>query len=80
MFIDLLLLLRAIPAESQPAPTDIHATPSAAQAKPIVYSILELFFCILVDSPESARAFERLSGLEAVTRVLKGSTVAKEVR
>lgn len=71
MFIDLLLLLRPIP----PLPT-----PSDTPNKPVVYHILELLFCILVDSPANSRTFEKLSGLEAVTRVLKGSTVVKEVR
>jgi len=63
-----LLLLRA------------HSQPSPDGSKPIVYSILELLFCVLVDSPVNARTFERLSGLEAVVRVLKGTGVAKEVR
>lgn len=67
MFIDLLLLLR-----SQP--------PSHESDRPISYNILELLFCVLVDSPENARRFEKLSGLEAVVRVLKGSSVGKDVR
>jgi hypothetical protein len=45
-----------------------------------VYNILELLCCALVDCPGTARTFERLSGLEAVVRVLKGTGVAKEVR
>ncbi|KIR39087.1 hypothetical protein I307_01806 [Cryptococcus deuterogattii 99/473] len=67
VFIDLLLLLR-----SQP--------PSHESDRPISYNILELLFCVLVDSPENARRFEKLSGLEAVVRVLKGSSVVKDVR
>ncbi|XAO22083.1 hypothetical protein I312_100848 [Cryptococcus bacillisporus CA1280] len=67
VFIDLLLLLR-----SQP--------PSHESDRPISYNILELLFCVLVDSPENARRFEKLSGLEAVVRVLKGSSVGKDVR
>ncbi|OCF34399.1 hypothetical protein I316_03913 [Kwoniella heveanensis BCC8398] len=67
MFIDLLLLLRAQPALGE-------------EQKPIAYTIMELFFCILVDSPRNARTFEKLSGLEAVVRVLKGTGVTKEVR
>ncbi|WVQ84842.1 hypothetical protein IAT38_006999 [Cryptococcus sp. DSM 104549] len=67
MFIDVLLLLR-----SQPAAEDGQ--------KQISYSIMELLFCVLVDSPKNARTFEKLSGLEAVVRVLKGSGVTKEVR
>ncbi|TYJ59163.1 hypothetical protein B9479_000152 [Cryptococcus floricola] len=66
MFIDSLLLLRAQPA--------------LKEDKPICYGILELLFCILVDSPKNARTFEKLSGLEAVVRVLKGSGVTKDVR
>jgi hypothetical protein len=71
MFIDLLLLLRtqrAAPAES------------SEQPRPIVYTLLELLCAVLVDSPTNARTFEKLSGLEAVTRVLKGTGVAKDVR
>lgn len=67
MFIDLLLLLR-----SQP--------PLHESDRPISYNLLELLFCVLVDSPENARRFEKLSGLEAVVRVLKGSSVGKDVR
>ncbi|OCF62036.1 hypothetical protein L486_01702 [Kwoniella mangroviensis CBS 10435] len=67
MFIDLLLLLR-----SQPPITEHY--------KAIAYTILELLFCILVDSPKNARTYEKLGGLEAVTRVLKGTGVTKDVR
>lgn len=67
MFIDLLLLLRTQP-------------PSHESDRPISYNVLELLFCVLVDSPENARRFEKLSGLEAVVRVLKGSSVGKDVR
>ncbi|WVQ95880.1 hypothetical protein IAU59_002979 [Kwoniella sp. CBS 9459] len=67
MFIDLLLLLRAQPAMSE-------------EQKPVAYTIMELLFCVLVDSPRNARTFEKLSGLEAVVRVLKGTGVTKEVR
>ncbi|WVQ66230.1 uncharacterized protein L199_004409 [Kwoniella botswanensis] len=67
MFIDLLLLLR-----SQP--------PMTEHSKAIAYTILELLFCILVDSPKNARTYEKLGGLEAVTRVLKGTGVTKDVR
>jgi hypothetical protein len=70
--IDLLLLLRSIPAAAD--------TKNETPSRPVVYCILELLFCILVDSPEYSRRFERLSGLEAVTRVLKGSNVCKDVR
>ncbi|KAL1412595.1 hypothetical protein Q8F55_000342 [Vanrija albida] len=66
MFLDLLLLLRA----QQPAEGE----------HPTVYVLLDLLFCILVDSPVHARTFEELSGLEAVTRVLRGTGVAKDVR
>ncbi|WVQ74526.1 hypothetical protein IAR50_004127 [Cryptococcus sp. DSM 104548] len=66
MFIDTLLLLRA--------------QPPIKQDKPICYGIMELLFCILVDSSKNARTFEKLSGLEAVVRVLKGSGVTKDVR
>jgi hypothetical protein len=48
--------------------------------KPIVYLMLDLLCCILVDSPENSRTFESLNGLEGVVRVLKGTGVAKEVR
>ncbi|WWC95640.1 hypothetical protein V866_002505 [Kwoniella sp. B9012] len=67
MFIDLLLLLRALP-------------PMTEHSKAIAYTILELLFCILVDSPKNARTYEKLGGLEAVTRVLKGTGVTKDVR
>ncbi|WWC73901.1 uncharacterized protein I206_107873 [Kwoniella pini CBS 10737] len=67
MFIDLLLLLR-----SQPPLTD--------NSKAIAYTILELLFCVLVDSPKNARTYEKLGGLEAVVRVLKGTGVTKDVR
>ncbi|WVF68327.1 hypothetical protein IAT40_003092 [Kwoniella sp. CBS 6097] len=67
MFIDLLLLLRA-------------QTAIVEEQKPIAYTIMELLFCVLVDSPRNARTFEKLSGLEAVVRVLKGTGVTKEVR
>ena len=71
MLIDLLLLLRAV-----------RRTPASLDRKerPIALDILELLFCILVDSPEHTRTFERLGGLEATTRVLKGSGVDKEVK
>ncbi|WRT69877.1 uncharacterized protein IL334_006868 [Kwoniella shivajii] len=67
MFIDLLLLLRAQPSLTQ-------------GTKPIAYTIMELLFCVLVDSPKNARSFEKLGGLEAVVRVLKGTGVTKDVR
>ncbi|WWC92620.1 uncharacterized protein L201_007579 [Kwoniella dendrophila CBS 6074] len=67
MFIDLLLLLRA-----QPAITE--------NSKAIAYTILEMLFCVLVDSPKNARTYEKLGGLEAVVRVLKGTGVTKDVR
>jgi hypothetical protein len=54
-------------------------TPSPSP-RPIVYTLLELLCAVLVDSPQNARTFEKLSGLEAVVRVLKGTAVAKEVR
>jgi hypothetical protein len=54
-------------------------TPSPSP-RPIVYILLELLCAVLVDSPQNARTFEKLSGLEAVVRVLKGSAVAKDVR
>jgi hypothetical protein len=66
MFLDLLLLLRTQPPESSASPT--------------VYAVLNLLFCVLVDSPDHARTFEDLQGLEAVTRVLRGTGVAKDVR
>lgn len=66
MFLDLLLLLRA----QQPSDGE----------HPTVYVLLDLLFCVLVDSPVHARTFEELSGLEAVTRVLRGTGVAKDVR
>lgn len=50
------------------------------QTEPTVYAVLDLLFCVLVDSPAHARMFEQLSGLEAVTRVLRGTGVAKEVQ
>jgi hypothetical protein len=55
----------------------LASTPSP---RPIVYILLELLCTVLVDSPKNARTFEKLSGLEAVVRVLKGSAVAKDVR
>jgi len=66
MFLDLLLLLRTQPPEGS--------------ARPTVYLLLDLLFCVLVDSPPHARMFEELQGLEAVTRVLRGTGVAKDVR
>ena len=74
MLIDLLVVggaLRRTP--SKPQATD-------AKERPIALDILELLFCILVDSPEHTRTFERLGGLEATTRVLKGTGVDKEVK
>lgn len=66
MFLDLILLLRTqIPPEGQSPP---------------VYLLLDLLFCILVDAPQNARMFEELQGLEAVTRVLRGSGVEKDVK
>lgn len=67
MFLDLLLLLR-----TQPAAVD--------SPKPTVLYVLDLLFCVLVDAPEHSRMFEDLAGLEAVTRVLRGTGVAKDVR
>ena len=72
MLIDLLLLLRAV---KRPTGTE-----TSFAARPIALDILELFFCILVDSPEHTRTFERLGGLEATTRVLKCTGVDKEVK
>lgn len=66
MFLDLILLLR-----TQLSPEGKKAT---------VYLLLDLLFCILVDAPHNARIFEELSGLEAVTRVLRGSGVEKDVK
>ncbi|KAL7425277.1 hypothetical protein Q5752_000965 [Cryptotrichosporon argae] len=66
MIIDLLLLLRAQPGHDG--------------RKPVAYALLELAFCVLVDRPDHARRYEQLGGLEAATRVLKGTGVAKEVR
>lgn len=66
LIIDQLLVLRA-----QIAPEG---------ERPIVYLMLDLLCCILVDSPANCRTFESLNGLEGVVRVLKGSGVAKEVR
>nr|ODO04280.1 hypothetical protein L204_00637 [Cryptococcus depauperatus CBS 7855] len=76
MFIDLLLLLRSQTALSiPPSPTQ-----DTAPQKAIAYTLLELFFCIMVDSPRNAKMFEKLSGLEAVVKCLKGSSVGKDVR
>jgi hypothetical protein len=66
ILIDLMLVLRAQAA--------------ADGEKPIVYLMLDLLCCILVDSPENSRTFESLNGLEGVVRVLKGTGVPKEVR
>lgn len=65
MFVDLLLLLRTQPP---------------AGSRPTVYFVLDLLFCVLVDSVAHHRTFEDLNGLEAVTRVLRGTGVQKEVR
>lgn len=65
MFTDLLLLLRTQPSVGP---------------RPTVYLVLDLLFCILVDSVPHHRTFEDLNGLEAVTRVLRGTGVQKEVR
>lgn len=93
MIIDLLLLLRAqapsptSPTTPTPTTTTTPATTTnstnstlAPTPRPIVYILLELLCAVLVDSPQNARTFEKLSGLEAVVRVLKGSAVAKDVR
>ncbi|KAK4689884.1 hypothetical protein P7C73_g242, partial [Tremellales sp. Uapishka_1] len=77
MFIDLLLLLRTQPPSNSATPGEMDPIPTS---HPIVYSILDLLFCILVDSPQNARTFEKLGGLEAVVRLLKGTGVVKEVR
>jgi hypothetical protein len=66
MFVDLILLLR-----TQAAPEGKKAT---------VFLLLDLLFCILVDAPRNARMFEELGGLEAVTRVLRGSGVEKDTK
>ncbi|RSH80027.1 uncharacterized protein EHS24_009699 [Apiotrichum porosum] len=66
MFLDLLLLLRTQTTEGN--------------ARPTAYNLLDLLFCVLVDSPEHARTFEDLQGLEAVTRVLRGTDVPKDVK
>lgn len=66
MFLDLILLLR----------TQL----SFEGRKATVYLLLDLLFCILVDAPRNARMFEELAGLEAVTRVLRGSGVEKDVK
>ena len=75
----MLLLLRAqsgsVNIATSPASQDSTSSPRS-----IVYLILELLCCVLVDSPEHARSFEKLSGLESVMRVLKGSGVTKDVR
>jgi hypothetical protein len=42
--------------------------------------LLDLLCCVLADSSANARTFEALNGLEAVSRVLKGTGVAKEIR
>lgn len=66
LIIDLLLILRAQTALDG--------------ERPIVYLLLDLLCCILVDSPSNSRVFESLDGLEGVVRVLKGTGVPKEVR
>lgn len=63
----MLLLLRSQGAE-------------VTSGKTIDYALLELLCAILVDSPDTARRFEQLNGLEAVVRVLKGTHVVKDVR
>lgn len=66
MFLDLILLLRAqVPPVGQKAP---------------VFLLIDLLFCIIVDAPHNARMFEELEGLEAVTRVLRGSGVDKDTK
>lgn len=72
MFIDLLLLLRT------QAP--LSALDGQRAPQPVVYCFLDLLFCVLVDTPTNARIFEELGGLEAVTRLLKGTGVLREVR
>ncbi|ORX37561.1 cell division control protein 14, SIN component-domain-containing protein [Kockovaella imperatae] len=74
IIIDLLLLLRHQPALDALAPSE------ASQSVPVDHSILELLCCVLVDSTANMRTFEQLGGLEAVTRVAKGSTVPREVQ
>lgn len=66
MFIDLILLLR-----NQVPPEGGHTT---------AYHLVDLLFCILVDAPYNTRMFEELAGLEAVSRVLRGKSVDKDVR
>lgn len=66
MFLDMLLLLRT--------------QPPLGTSPPTVDAVLDLLFCVLVDSPEHVRVFEDLQGLEAVTRVLRGTGVSKAVR
>ncbi|ORY22905.1 cell division control protein 14, SIN component-domain-containing protein [Naematelia encephala] len=80
ILIDLLLLLRTQPPPTVSTPNHTSASDGSPETRSIVYSILDLLCCVLVDSPVNARAFERLSGLEAVVRVLKGTGVAKEIR
>ncbi|BEI88795.1 uncharacterized protein CcaverHIS019_0201570 [Cutaneotrichosporon cavernicola] len=66
MFIDLVMLLR-----SQLSPEGKKTT---------VYLLLDLLFCILIDAPNNARMFEDLNGLEAVSRVLRGGSVERDVK
>lgn len=66
MFIDLVLLLR-------------NQEPTAGKPT-TAYHIMDLLFCILVDAPHNTRVFEELAGLEAVSRVLRGKSVDKDVR
>jgi hypothetical protein len=72
ILIDLLLLLRTQPPLPLPS--------GQAADKSIVYMLLDLLCCVLADSSANARTFEALNGLEAVSRVLKGTGVAKEIR
>ncbi|GMK56256.1 hypothetical protein CspeluHIS016_0300960 [Cutaneotrichosporon spelunceum] len=66
MFIDLIMLLRN--------------QVSLEGKKTTVYLLLDLLFCILVDAPNNARMFEDLNGLEAVSRVLRGGSVERDVK
>ena len=47
---------------------------------PLASAVLDTLLCILVDSPQSIRAFEEANGVELVVKLLKRAANPKDVR
>ncbi|KAF8318264.1 hypothetical protein DL93DRAFT_444754 [Clavulina sp. PMI_390] len=87
ILLDILALCRR-PLSSVPNGISTTSTPSSTPSSlrstisqpELILAVLDTLVCLLVDAPETMRAFESVDGVEAVVKVLKRADGSRDVR